>query len=253
MNSSVKIVMVDDELHNHIVLQKMMRQHFPFITEIYQATTVDEALHSIKLYQPQIVFLDVQMRNETGFDLLQQIPQPHFEVIFVTAHDQYAIKAFRFHAVDYLLKPLVAHELVEAVNKALAKPTHSHHKVSGNINRLYAQLYKNDGLAESLTINTFEGFKVTPINSIIYCQANSNYTTFYLDAKQKITSSQTLGYFEELLEGKKFFRAHRSYLINLMHVSSYKKGEGGFIIMSNGEEVELSRNNKNSFMQLFKA
>ncbi len=77
--------MVDDELHNHIVLQKMMRQHFPFITEIYQATTVDEALHSIKLYQPQIVFLDVQMRNETGFDLLQQIPQPHFEVIFCLA------------------------------------------------------------------------------------------------------------------------------------------------------------------------
>jgi len=253
MSSGVKVLIVDDEQHNHIVLKKMLQQQFPFITEIFQATTVAEALNIINLYYPQIIFLDVQMQNETGFDLLQQIPEPDFEVIFVTAHDNFAIKAFRFHAIDYLLKPLVAQELKEAVTKAIARQTSSHRILNDNIQRLYTQLFKSDGLTENLTINTAEGFKIIPLSTIIYCQANSNYTNIHLTGKQKITSSQTLGYFEELLENKKFFRAHRSYLINLMHVSSYKKGEGGSIIMSNGEEVELSRNNKNSFMQLFKA
>jgi len=252
MNSGIKVLIVDDEVHNHVVMQSMLQQHVPFVTEIYKAATVDEALKIINAFHPRIIFLDVQMHNETGFDLLQQISNFDFEVIFVTAHDKYAIRAFRFHAVDYLLKPLVAHELKEAVNKALIQLSSRLHDFKETVNRIYTQLYKNDGLAESLTITTVEGFKVTQLNSIIYCQASSNYTTIYLTDKQKITSSQTLGHFEELLGDKRFFRAHRSYLINLLHVSSYKKGEGGFIIMSNGDEVELSRNNKNSFMQVFK-
>jgi two-component system LytT family response regulator len=246
------VLIVDDEVHNRVVLQKMLQQHFPFISEIFQAATVDEALSSISLYKPKLVFLDVQMQNETGFDLLQQISNIQFQVIFVTAHDQYAVKAFRFHAVDYLLKPLVAYELKEAVEKALKKKDFVSN-FGDAIDKLYVQLYKNEGVTESLTITTTEGFKVMPLSDIVYCQANSNYTNIYLTDKHKITSSQTLGYFDELLENKRFFRAHRSYLINLMHVSSYIKGEGGFIIMSNGDEVELSRNNKSCFMQMFKA
>ncbi len=176
----------------------------------------------------------------------------YFQVIFVTAHDKYALKAFRFHAVDYLLKPLVAHELKEAVNKAINSRTDARINFGDTVNTLYRQLYKNEGLSENLTVTTIDGFKVIPLSNIIYCQANSNYTNIYLTGKEKMISSQTLGYFDELLENRKFFRAHRSYLINLLHVSSYKKGEGGFIIMSNGDEVELSRNNKTFFMEMFK-
>jgi two-component system LytT family response regulator len=252
MNSGVKVLIVDDELHNGVVLEKMLLEHFPFISEIRYAATVSEALQSINLYPPHIVFLDIQMHHETGFDLLQQTPDFNFEVIFVTAHDNYAIKAFRFHAVDYLLKPLVVHELKEAVTKAVQRRGSLHHKISENLNRLYLQLYKDEGDLENLTITTTEGFKVIALANIIYCQASSNYTNIIVDCNQKITSSQTLGYFEELLENKNFFRAHRSYLINLAHVRSYQKGEGGLIVMSNGDEVELSRNHKMNFMHFFK-
>ncbi len=250
--NGLKVLIVDDELHNHVVLQKMLQQNFPFVTDIFHASTVNEALCNINAQHPEIVFLDVQMNNETGFDLLQQVPDIDFKVIFVTAHDSYAIKAFRFHAVDYLLKPVVVQELIEAVNKATVKQSHSQQLLQNNLNSLYRKLYKNDGLPDSLTITTMEGFEVTPLASIIYCQANSNYTDIFLIGKQKITSSQTLGYFEELLDNRKFFRVHRSYLVNLLHVSSYKKGEGGSIMMSNGDEVELSRNKKVSFMEMFK-
>lgn len=241
-------LIVDDEIHNRIVLEKMLQQHIPGVATIYQAGTVQESMDLIEQHKPQLVFLDIQMQGETGFDLLQQIPQPCFEVIFVTAYDQFAIKAFRFNAVDYLLKPIVLQELKAAVSKAFQKLDPNH----GNINRMREQWYNGKKFSESITIPTAEGFSVMPLEDIIYCQASSNYTIIHAKGEKKIVSSQTLGYYEELLAEHNFFRAHRSYLINLAQVSSFKKGEGGFIIMRNGDEVELARNNKNEFMQLFK-
>ena len=150
--------------------------------------------------------------------------------------------------MDYLLKPIVLQELKAAVSKAFQKLDPNH----GNINRMREQWYNGKKFSESITIPTAEGFSVMPLEDIIYCQASSNYTIIHAKGEKKIVSSQTLGYYEELLAEHNFFRAHRSYLINLAQVSSFKKGEGGFIIMRNGDEVELARNNKNEFMQLFK-
>jgi two-component system LytT family response regulator len=252
MTGELTALIVDDELHNRIVLEKMLRQHTPVIKAIYQADTVKQAILLVNEYQPQIIFLDIQMQGETGFDLLQQISDFNFEVIFVTAYDNYAIKAFRFNAVDYLLKPVVVNELKEAIEKAIKK-LGSHPDVNrDNINRLYQQMYNNKGLTDSITIATPEGFFVIQIRDIVYCQASNNYTIIHLADKKKIISSQTLGYYEELLTDSNFFRTHRSYLINLSHVSSYKRGEGGYIIMTNGDEVELARNHKTNFMHLFK-
>ncbi|MEO8768940.1 MAG: LytTR family DNA-binding domain-containing protein [Ferruginibacter sp.] len=252
MTDHLKVLIVDDELHNRIMLEKMLRQHIDISTEISQAANVQEALLFISIHHPRIIFLDIQMQDETGFDLLQQLPEYDFEIIFVTAHDNYAIKAFRFNALDYLLKPVVVSELKEAVNKAILRLRKQSPSETENIQRLYQQLSGKPGLAESISVVTTDGFMVLPLKDIIYCQASSNYTNIYMKGGKKILSSKTLGYYEDILTGHHFFRAHRSYFINLAHVSSYKKGEGGFIIMSNGDEVELSRYNKNDFMELFK-
>jgi two-component system LytT family response regulator len=240
------------ELTALIVVEKMLRQHTPVIKAIYQADTVKQAMLLVNEYQPQIIFLDIQMQGETGFDLLQQISDFNFEVIFVTAYDNYAIKAFRFNAVDYLLKPVVVNELKEAIEKAIKKLGSHPDTNRDNINRLYQQIYNNKGLTDSITIATSEGFFVIQLRDIVYCQASNNYTIIHLADKKKIISSQTLGYYEELLTESNFFRTHRSYLINLSHVTSYKRGEGGYIIMTNGDEVELARNHKTNFMHLFK-
>ena len=251
MPAQLTAVIVDDELHNRNVLEKMLQQHTPVISAIYQADTVKQAIQLISEYRPQIIFLDIQMQGETGFDLLQQIGDYNFEVIFVTAHDNFAIKAFRFNAIDYLLKPVVVNELKEAVEKAIKKLGNNGNANLDNINRLYQQL-SHSKETNSITIPTSEGFLVTQIRDIVYCQASNNYTIIHLAEKKKIISSQTLGFYEELLSDSNFFRTHRSYLINIAHITSYKKGEGGYIIMTNGDEVELGRNHKNDFMHLFK-
>lgn len=251
MPAQLTAVIVDDELHNRNVLEKMLQQHTPVIGTIYQADTVKQAIQLVSEYRPQIIFLDIQMQGETGFDLLQQIGEYNFEVIFVTAHDNYAIKAFRFNAIDYLLKPVVVNELKEAVEKAIKKLGNNESANLDNINRLYQQL-SHAKETNSITISTSEGFLVSQIRDIVYCQASNNYTIIHLADKKKIISSQTLGFYEELLSDSNFFRTHRSYLINIAHITSYKKGEGGYIIMTNGDEIELARNHKNDFMHLFK-
>ncbi len=252
MPGQLTALIVDDEIHNRIVLEQMLQKHTPIINSIYQADTVDQAIQLINEYHPLIVLLDIQMNGETGFDLLQQMDNFNFEVIFITAHDNYAIKAFRFNAVDYLLKPVVVNELKEAIEKAVKKLSNHSANYRDNINRLSQQMHNNKGLTDSITIATTEGFLVLPIRDIVYCQASNNYTIIYLADDKKITSSQTLGFYEELLSDSNFFRTHRSYLINIGHVSSYKKGEGGYITMTNGEEIELARNHKADFLHLFK-
>ena len=252
MSTQLKVLIVDDELHNRNVLEHMLLQHVPEISGIWQADTVAKAISIIHESRPQIIFLDIHMQNETGFDLLQQITDYPFEVIFVTAYDHYAIKAFRFNAVDYLLKPVVAGELKEAVAKAINRIAGKGHNNLEALSRLHKLAGRNNGSIETLTIPTAEGFVVLQLSEIVYCQANNNYTVFHLAQKQKQIASQTLGFYEELLAEHNFFRAHRSYLVNLTHVTSYKKGEGGYILMSNGDEVELSRNNKAVFLQFFK-
>lgn len=251
MNSRLTVLITDDEPHSRNILEKMLQQHIPEISHIGQADTVKKALAFINEFHPQVVFLDIHMQGESGFDLLQQIPRQDFEVIFVTAYDNYAIRAFRFNAVDYLLKPVVVGELKEAFSKAMKKnggPAGNR----DNIQRLSDQLQRKNILPQSITVPTSEGFTVLHVPDIIYCQASNNYTIFHMANKQKILSSQTLGVYEELLSGHNFFRAHRSYLINLNQIASYKKGEGGYIVMNNGDEVELSRNNKADFLQLFR-
>jgi two-component system LytT family response regulator len=247
---AIKAFIIDDEFQSRSVLDKMLQQYFPEVNLVGQASTVEEGLQGIKEYDPNIVFLDIQMNGETGFDLLNLLPAINFGLIFTTAFDKYAIKSFRFNAIDYLLKPIVADELKEAVNKVKQRMAYAQATSKGQVEQLYHDIQNPQKIHDKIAIPTEEGFIVIPVNEIVYCHANSNYTEFYLTNKKRILSSYTLKQYDEMLTGQCFFRAHRSYLINLEHITKYRRGEGGEIIMCNGHEIELSRTHKDEFLHL---
>lgn len=247
---SITTFIIDDEFQSRNFLHTMLKQYFPEIILLGVASSVQEGLEGINEHKPDIVFLDIQLKEETGFDLLNQLPKIDFALVFVTAYNQYAIKAFRFNAIDYLLKPIIPEELIEAVNKVKQRIASTKTDSKKLVDQLYKDIQDPKKIHDKIAISTSDGFNIIPINEIIYCHAISNYTRFYLTDKKFILSSYTLKQYDELLTSQSFFRAHRSYLINMIHVKMYKKGEGGEIVMSNGDEIELSRTHKAEFLQL---
>lgn len=248
MNQYLNILIVDDEVQSRNLIRKLL-------IDIYPASAVDEAqdvataASKINNKQFDLVFIDVQMRGETGFDLLDKI-KTNFELIFTTAHSEFAIKAFRYSATDYLMKPIDTEEFKEAVEKAVQKIKSKQHSVEQIA--FLKEINTEKKLPSKLTIPTLSGYLFISINDIVYCHAIGNYTEFHLINNEKIISSYTLGYYNDLLEPHHFFRVHRSYLINLSQIKMYKKGEGGLLVMNNGEEIEVSRSNKENFLKILK-
>ncbi len=238
MNRHFHVFIADDEYQSRLVIIKMLERYFPDIGVTGQAGSVDEAVAGITSLQPQLLFLDVRMNGETGFDILDRLPHTNFYVIFTTAYQEYAVKAFRYSALDYLVKPIDPEELQMAVQKA--------------VNRCLETPPPARKFTDKIGVPTAEGLLFLAAQDIIYCQAQSNYTELFLVDGQKITSSYTLKSFEDLLSDQHFFRTHKSFLINLRHIDVYRKGEGGVVVMSNGREIEVARRNKTGFLNLFK-
>ena len=190
------------------------------------------------------------MKGETGFDLLNRLPKIDFALVFTTEYDTYAIKAFWFNAIDYLLKPILTDELVEAVNKVKQRSYSINSASKLQVEQLYKDIQDPLTIHNKIAIPTAEGYIIIPVKEIIYCHANSNYTEFHLSDNRRLVSSYTLKEYDEILSAQNFFRAHRSFLINMAHVKIYRKGEGGAIIMSNGKEIELARTHKDEFLHL---
>jgi len=247
MTHGSRVLIVDDELQSRSLIRKLLSDNFPEIIA-EEADTVISAVGKILQFLPHLVFLDIQMRGETGFDLLDKAGPVNFGIIFTTAHSEFAIKAFRYSAMDYLMKPLDAEEFKIAVEKALQK-IKTRQPPAEQIEFL-KQIKFDHKIPDKLTVPTSEGFLFVSINDILYCHAISNYTEFHLANKQKLLSSYTLGYYNELLSGQNFFRIHRSYLVNLAHIKMYKRSDGGVVIMDNGEEIEVSRSNKEAFLKI---
>ena len=177
---------------------------------------------------------------------------PDFKLIFITDYNEFAIKAFRYNALDYLMKPLDAAEFQVAVKKALIQINLSRKSSSEQIGLLKQQWNNPRKLPDRMIIPTADGYMIIPVQDISYCHANSNYTEFHLTDKTKIISSYTMGQYEDILGEHNFFRIHRSYMINLAYVKMYKKGDGGTVVMNDGQEIEVSRSNKDAFIKLFK-
>ncbi len=252
MNQHLQILIVDDETQSRALIKKLLADFFPG-TLVEEASDVTTAVEKINTQRPDLIFLDIQMRGETGFDLLDKIPIINSGIIFTTAHSEFAVKAFRYSAIDYLMKPIETEEFKIAVKKAIQKSNNLPAAPNGQLEFLQQHLKAPYAIPDKIIIATAEGFLFVAISNIIYCKAISNYTEFHITGHQKLLSSYTLGYYTELLQPHNFFRIHRSYLINLHHIKMYKRSDGGSIIMNDGEEIEVSRNNKEAFLKLFKA
>ncbi|MEO7310658.1 MAG: LytTR family DNA-binding domain-containing protein [Chitinophagaceae bacterium] len=251
MASDTHILVVDDELQSRSLIRQLLARHFPALA-VEEAATVSEAVQQIRQQLPALVFLDVQMRGETGFDLLDKTTDLNFGIIFTTAYNEFAIKAFKYSAMDYLMKPLDEAEFKTAVIKSLHRIENQQQTLDSQV-KILQQLTATHKVPDKISIPTAEGLLFVAIAAIIYCQAISNYTTFHLLDGQKIVSSFTLGYYAELLEGQNFFRIHRSYLVNLAHLKMYKRGDGGSVVMDNDEAIEVSRSNKDALLKILKA
>ncbi len=220
----LKTIIVDDEKPSREALSTYIKDFCTDIEIAAECDSVKTAYQAILQHQPQLVFLDIEMPNGNGFDLLQLFKTPPFKVIFVTAYSDYAIRAFRFAAADYLLKPVKVDELVDAVNKV----RHELEKDQLNQNRqvLIQSLNSHNGEVHQLVIPDSKGYTVIKVNDIIMCEAESYCTHFYLTGKRKITSSKGLKHFDEIFDNHQIIRVHRSFLINLSKIKCYtKQGE----------------------------
>lgn len=242
-----KAVIIDDEQRGAMSLQKMLQHSHPDIEITGLAHSGQEGIAAIQSTNPDLVFLDIQMMDMSGFDMLEQIDSPPFSVIFTTAYDEYALKAFRYAAVDYLLKPIDMDELKEALNKFRQSRMQSPRPDMDRLTQLVQQL-KGHNL-DRIALPTQEGLIFIRMEEVIRLQSSSNYTTFYLKDKKPLIVSKTMGEFEELLEDQPFIRIHNSHIINLNHVEKYIRGEGGSVVMSDKSEIEVSRRKKDEFLK----
>lgn len=231
---------------------KILAQLHPEIHVLGGAGTVDEAVEKIHELRPNLLFLDIMILNRTVFEIFDQINTLSFEVIFTTAHDDFALRAFRINAMDYLLKPIDLDDLAAAIRKAKEKLAASTITAGLQFENLTRPLRVRDNAFNKMAIPTIDGFILTLIDDIIYCESDGNYTHFFLKDNKKITSSYTMKQYEELLAGGNFFRIHKSHIVNLAHITRYIKGDGGVVRMSNGKDLEVSRSQKLLLLELIR-
>jgi two-component system LytT family response regulator len=241
-----KVLIIDDEKRIRDFVKRMIDSFGVDVQVFTDGENVETGIEAIKRVQPDIVFLDIQMPDGTGFDLLNQIGEKHFELIFITAFQEYAIMAIKFSALDYILKPIDAEELKTALLNAL--DTIDFKKEDAQYEALTHNL--NTSQKRKLVLKTQESVHVVDLNEIIRCEADKNYTFFYLNNGKKILVSRTLKDFELLLSNHGFFRVQQSHLINLEYIDRYDKQEGGSVIMKDGASIPLSSAKKEQFFQL---
>lgn len=245
----IKAVIIDDEKNALEVLEMQLHQFCKEVSVIATCNGGKEGVKAIKELQPDLVFLDIEMPHINGFDVLDQTKNLNYKVIFTTAYDQFAIKAFKFSAIDYLLKPIDFVDLQNAVEKA-QKETQNHN-LEDKIKLLVEQYYpqKNRQKVALPVGNMLEFFDV---DEIIRVESDSNYSHIFLANQKKITLSKTLKDVEENIKGEPFFRVHQSHLINTNHVEKAVKGENAYVVMKDGTTITVSRNRKEEFFELFR-
>lgn len=247
--NKIKTLIVDDEPANVKVLISLINDFCPTLNVVATASNVDEAYSHIITLEPELVLLDIEMPNGNGFDLLQKIPTVNFSVIFITAFNHYAIKAIKYAAVDYLLKPVNIEELKSAIDKV----SYQIHKKQLNVrveNLLY-NLHLQPKQIQRITIPTHDGFVFEDIDSIMYLQASSNYTNIHTNKKYKVIAARTVKDFEDMLPKNIFCRVHNSFIVNIGFVTKFQRqGRSGTIIMQDGVEIEVSVRKKDEFLNI---
>ena len=244
----IKVVLIDDEEHALETLEWKIKNYCPDVAILQTFSSPVKALPFLQEQQFDLLFLDIEMPEMNGFELLQQVRDVHFDVIFTTAYDEYGIKAIKYSALDYLLKPVQVEELTEAVSKFQEK--HSHSVLPQQLEVLFQSLQEKNAKNQKIALSTKESIELVAPKDIIMCESDSNYTLVYLQDRKKLIS-KTLKDFEEMLVPFNFFRTHQSYLINVEQIAEFVKGEGGYLVMKNGLRVPVSRSKREALMKYF--
>lgn len=244
----MQVIIVDDETQNRQILISLLK-NYPEIEIVGQASSVEEAEQEILSKKPDLVFLDVSLPPNNIFDFLQSLETIDFLIVFVTAHHEYALKAFEYSAVSYLLKPIDEDLFQKSIENALKTL-----KMEQNF-KIYQTLLHNISNPQDTKIcfPTSEGFDVVKASEILYCQADSNYTFVYLQDNSPLCVSKTLSDIENMLPKQFFFRIHKSYLINTNHIKKYLKTDGGSVVMQNGDTLDISRRKKQEFLEFLQS
>jgi len=243
----IKVILIDDEENSLSSLGILLIEYCPEVQIMDKCQSVQAGLASIKLHQPDLIFLDIEMPVLNGFDLLEQIKDFPIAVIFTTAFQHFAIKAIRYSALDYLLKPIDFKELIQAVQRYIQQNSKPN---TAQFQFLIDKLSQKEHTVKKLAIPNLEGFKLVSIDDIISCEADDNYTHITLKSHDKITACRTLKEIQHLLQDYELFiRVHHSSLININEVTQYVRGEGGYVIMTDGSHINVSRNKKDTLLK----
>jgi two-component system, LytTR family, response regulator len=245
----MKAILIDDEGHCLNTLSILLNEYCPDVEITARCRSAAQGLEAIEKGSPDLVFLDIEMPAMNGFEMLEQITDVSFAIIFTTSYDQYAIKAIRFSALDYLLKPIDATELMRAVKKVQKQ---RHLPLAEQFQLLLKKIQHKETQFNKIAVPTLEGFELIPADQVTRCEADDNYTYLFLKNKSKIIVCRTLKEMEEQLHDFSFFiRVHHSHLVNLNEVTKYIRGEGGYLVMSDGSTVNVSRSRKDALLKLF--
>ncbi len=245
----IRTVVIEDEQLSRTMLLKLLQEHCMQLNVVAAADSVSTGLTAIAEQRPQLVFLDIELQSETSFEILERLPEINFELIFTTAFDHYALRAIKFCAIDYLLKPIDLNELLMAVAKAEKRLNHQY--LNQNLGVLLNNLKTGSQNNHRIALPTLEGLLFVRVSDIIYCESDGPYTRFFLKQPEKIITSKHLKEYENLLDGYNFFRIHKSYLVNLQEIQKYVRGEGGHLIMSNGAALSVSKLRKDDFLHIY--
>ena len=246
----ISAILVDDELDSREILRNYLGKYCPEVNILTDCANIQEAEKAIEENDPQLVFLDIEMPYGNAFDLLEQLETIDFEIIFITAFDQYAVQAFNLSAVHYLLKPLDIEELINAVDKAKSRIEKSQKINQSKI--LLENMAALNTQQQKVVLPLLDGFEVVKLSEILYCEAEGNFTCFYFKNGKKSLICRKLKFFENALTHHRFCRVHRSYLINLEYVKRYLKGKGGAVVLENGVEIPVAVARKSVFLEQFK-
>lgn len=245
----IKAVLIDDEKNALEVMEWLLKEYCPQVEILAMCSGAEAGIKAINELKPQVVFLDIEMPKMNGFDLLEQFDKLFFDVVFCTAYDQFAIRAFRYSALNYLLKPVDPADLkktVQRIEEKTAAPTREQFEL------LLQQMQQpSRATPQRIALTTGDGLIFVPTADIIYCEADSNYTHVVLAGGKKILVSKILKDIDEALSGDDFFRVHSSFLININHIKKYVRSDGGYVIMDNDATISISRSRRQEFMEMF--
>jgi two-component system LytT family response regulator len=244
----IRCILIDDESDSLEVMEMLLKKHCPAVTIDAICNTAEAGLAAINKFRPDVVFLDIEMPNMNGFDMLEKFDDLFFEVVFVTAYHQFAIKAFRYSALNYLLKPVDPDDLVETIGRIERSKSNT---LKEQMELLLQTVNSKEQTIARIALTTSYGMLFVETKDIIFCESDNNYTSVKMTGGRKILVSKTLKEIDDTLSGPDFYRIHNSYLINLGHIQKFVRGDGGYVVMDDETVVSISRTRKQEFLDLF--